>query len=67
LNSLREELVEQKDLNLRLAADLENFKRRSRQEDEVFQQGSRRGAKIFRPAKVAVNDLTHSKQARHAR
>ena len=31
---LRQELAEQKDLNLRLAADFENFKRRSRQEVE---------------------------------
>ena len=34
-DSLRKELVEQKDLNLRLAADFQNFKRRSRQEDEA--------------------------------
>jgi molecular chaperone GrpE (heat shock protein) len=32
---LRKELTEQKDLNLRLAADFENFKRRSRQEVET--------------------------------
>ncbi len=32
---LRQELAEQKDLNLRLAADFENFKRRSRQEVET--------------------------------
>jgi len=31
---LRTELAEQKDLNLRLAADFENFKRRTRQEAE---------------------------------
>lgn len=31
---LREELAEQRELNLRLAADFENFKRRSRQEAE---------------------------------
>jgi len=31
---LRKELAEQRDLNLRLAADFENFKRRSRQETE---------------------------------
>ena len=33
-DSLREELAAQKDLNLRLAADFANFKRRSRQEAE---------------------------------
>jgi molecular chaperone GrpE len=33
-NPLHQELHEQKDLNLRLAADFENFKRRSRQEVE---------------------------------
>ncbi len=155
-DSLRKELAEQKDLNLRLTADFENFKRRSRQESEVraaaqkesfihellpaidnleralasgaspgsrqfhqgvemtlqqlrlllrqhgieteesvgqpfdprrheavsqrhdpaqadhailevFQRGYRRGEKVFRPAKVVVNDLTHSKPARHAR
>jgi molecular chaperone GrpE len=34
---------------------------------EVFQRGYRRGEKVFRPAKVVVNDLTcHSKQGRHA-
>jgi molecular chaperone GrpE len=155
-NSLHKELAEQKDLNLHLAADFENFKRRSRQESEaraaaqkesfihellpvidnleralasgltpgsshfhqgvemtlqqlrsllrqhgieteesvgqpfdphrheavsqrhdpaqadhaileVFQRGYLRAAKVFRPAKVAVNDLTHSKRTRHAR
>jgi molecular chaperone GrpE len=155
-NSLRRELAEQRDLTLRLAADFENFKRRSRQEAEVraaaqkesfihellpsldnleraltsgtspicqqlhqgvemtlqqlrrllgqhgieseesvgqpfdphrheavsqghdhaqadhtiltvLQRGYRRGAKVFRPAKVVVNDLTHSQQARHGR
>src|ERR1017187_6727050 len=35
LDPLRQELAEQKDLNLRLAADFENFKRRSRQEVET--------------------------------
>ncbi len=35
LDLLRKELAEQKDLNLRLAADFENFKRRSRQESEA--------------------------------
>ena len=153
---LRQELTEQKDLNLRLAADFENFKRRSRQEVEtraaaqkesfihellpsldnleralasgatpgspqfhqgveltlqqlrlllrqhgieteeiigqpfdphrheavsqrhdpaqanhaileVFQRGYRSGEKVFRPAKVVVNDLKHTKQAHHAR
>jgi len=153
---IREELAEQKGLNLRMAADFENFKRRSRQENdaraaaqkesfihellpaidnleralatgtvpgsselhrgvemtfrqlllllhqhgiepeeslgqpfnphrheavsqrhdaahpahaviEVLQRGYRRGEKVFRPAKVVVNDLTHSKHARHAR
>ena len=155
-DSLREKLAEQTDLKLRLAADFENFKRRSRQESEVraaaqkesfihellpaidnleralasgassgspqlhqgvemtlqqlrlllrqhgieteesvgqpfdphrheavsqrhdaahpahsvievLQRGYRRGDKVFRPAKVVVNDLTHSKHARHAR
>jgi molecular chaperone GrpE len=155
-DSLRDKLAEQTDLKLRLAADFENFKRRSRQESEaraasqkesfihellpaidnleralasgastgslqvhkgvemtlqqlrlllrqhgieieeslgqpfdphrheavsqrqdpgqadhaileVFQRGYRRGEKVFRPAKVVVNNLTHSKQARHAR
>lgn len=153
---LRQELAEQRDQNLRLAADFENFKRRSRQESdvraaaqkesfihellpamdnleralasgaspgspqfhqgvlmtfqqlrlllrkhgieteesvgqpfdprwheavaqrydaaqadhailEVFQRGYQRGGKAFRPAKVVVNDLTHSAPARHAR
>jgi molecular chaperone GrpE len=153
---LRKELAEQKDLNLRQAADFENFKRRSRLEVEaraagqkesfihellpvldnleralasgtstislqfhqgvemtlqqlrlllrkhgieseesvgrpfdphrheavsqghddaqadhtiltVLQRGYRRDAKVFRPAKVVVNDLTHSQQARHGR
>jgi molecular chaperone GrpE len=153
-DSLRDKLAEQTDLKLRLAADFENFKRRSRQESEtraaaqkesfihellpaidnleralassaptgslqlhkgvemtlqqlrlllrqhgiepeesvgrpfdphrheavsqrydpahpnhtileVLQRGYRRGEKVFRPAKVVVNDLTHSKQTRH--
>ena len=153
---LRQELAEQKDQNLRLAADFENFKRRSRQEAEtraaaqkesfiqdllpcldnleralasgatpgtsqfhqgvemtlqqlrlllrqhgieteeivgqpfdphrheavsqrhdpaqanhavleVFQRGYRRGEKVFRPAKVVVNDLKHPKQGQHVR
>ena len=34
---------------------------------EVVQRGYRRGAKIIRPAKVVVNDLTLSKPARHGR
>ena len=34
---------------------------------EVAQRGYRRGAKVFRPAKVVVNDLTSPKHARHAR
>jgi molecular chaperone GrpE len=34
---------------------------------EVFQCGYRRGEKVFRPAKVVVNDLAHPKRARHAR
>jgi molecular chaperone GrpE len=34
---------------------------------EVFQRGYRRGEKVFRPAKVVVNDLTHTKQGRHGR
>jgi hypothetical protein len=33
----------------------------------VCQRGYRRGEKVFRPAKVVVNDLTHSKQGCHAR
>lgn len=155
-DSLRQELAEQKDLRLHLAADFENFKRRSRQEAEaraaaqkesfiqellpvidnleralapgasagsqqfhqgvemtlqqlclllakhgiesaeivgqpfdphqheaisqrhdptqpdhaileVAQRGYRRGAKVFRPAKVVVNDLTPSKQNHHGR
>ena len=155
-DSLQQLLAEQTDLNLRLAADFENFKRRSRQESEsraaaqkenfilellpvidnleralasgavpgsrqlaqgvemtmdqlrlllrqhgieaedplgkpfdphrhealsqrhdssqadhaileVFQRGYRRGEKVLRPAKVVVNDLTHSKPAHHGR
>src|SRR5450432_4564229 len=34
---------------------------------EVVQRGYQRGKKVFRPAKVVVNDLTQSKAARHAR
>jgi molecular chaperone GrpE len=34
---------------------------------KVFQRGYRRGGNIYRPAKVEVNDLTHSNQARHVR
>lgn len=153
---LRLELAEQKDLNLRLTADFDNFKRRSRQEGEaraaaqkesfihellpsldnleralassaspgsrqfhqgvemtlqqlrlllrqhgieteesvgqpfdphrheavsqrhdsaqadhaileVFQRGYQRSAKVFRPAKVVVNDLLPPKKANHAR
>ena len=155
-DALRQELAAQKDLHLHLAADFENFKRRSRQEAdtraaaqkdsfiqellpvidnleralasgasasshqfhkgvemtlqqlrlllakhgiesgeiigqpfdphqheaisqrhdptqpdhailEVAQRGYRRGPKVFRPAKVVVNDLTSPKHARHAR
>jgi molecular chaperone GrpE len=155
-DSLRKELVEQKESHLRLASDFENFKRRSRQEGEaraaaqkesfihellpaidnleralasgaspgslqfhqgvemtlqqlhrllhqhgieteesvgqpfdprrheavaqrhdpaqadraileVFQRGYRQGEKVFRPAKVVVNDLAPSRQTRHAR
>ena len=154
--ALFKDLAEQKDLHLRLAADFENFKRRSRQESEaraaaqkesfivellpvidnleralaagasrdsaqfhqgvemtlkqlqqllrqhgveseeivgklfdphrhealsqgrdpaqpdhaileVVQRGYLRGAKIIRPAKVVVNDLTAAKPARHGR
>ena len=154
--ALLKDLAEQKDLHLRLAADFENFKRRSRQETEaraaaqkdsfivellpvidnleralapassrdsaqfhqgvkmtldqlqqllrqhgvaseeivgkpfdphqhealsqghdlaqpdhaileVVQRGYHRGAKILRPAKVVVNDLTTAKAARHGR
>jgi molecular chaperone GrpE len=32
---------------------------------EMFQRGYRRGAKVVRPAKVVVNDLTATKAARH--
>ena len=32
---------------------------------EVVQHGYQRGAKVVRPAKVVVNDLTPSKAARH--
>jgi molecular chaperone GrpE len=153
-DALHKELAEQKHLNLRLAADLENFKRRSRQENEtkaaaqkesfirdllpsidnleralasgatpgslqlhqgvemtlqqlrhllrqhgieteesigqpfdphrheaiaqkrdlaqsdqtileVLQRGYRRGEKVLRPAKVVVNVLSHSREARH--
>jgi molecular chaperone GrpE len=155
-DALRQELAEQKDLNLRLAADFENFKRRSRQEGEtraagqkesfvrellpcidnleraiasgsspgsvqfhqgvemtlkqlrlllsqhgikteeivgqqfdphqheavsqrhdpaqanhaileVFQRGYRQGEKVFRPAKVVVNETKHTRQNGHAR
>ncbi|MDR3460473.1 MAG: nucleotide exchange factor GrpE [Verrucomicrobiae bacterium] len=34
---------------------------------EMFQRGYRRGAKVFRPAKVVVNDLSPSNQGSHAR
>lgn len=34
---------------------------------EVAQRGYRRGGKVFRPAKVVVNDLTPPKPSRHAR
>jgi molecular chaperone GrpE len=153
-DALQQELTRQKELHLRLAADFENFKRRSRQESEtralaqkesfivellpvidnleralaagasagsgqfrqgvemtlqqlqlllrqhgvesdeivgqpfdphlhealsqrhdpaqadhtileMFQRGYRRGAKVVRPAKVVVNDLTHPQSARH--
>jgi molecular chaperone GrpE len=142
--ALIKDLADQKDLHLRLAADFDNFKRRSRQESEarataqkesfivellpvidnleralaagvsrdsaqfhqgvemtlkqlqqllrqhgveseeivgkpfdphrhealaqgheVVQRGYQRGAKVVRPAKVVVNDLTPSKAARH--
>ena len=155
-DTLRKDLAEQKDLHLRLAADFENFKRRTRQEAEaravaqkesfmvellpvldnleralaagaardsaqfhhgvemtlkqlqqllrqhgveseeivgkpfdphrhealsqghdpdqpdhtileLVQRGYRRGAKIIRPAKVVVNDLTAAKPPRHGR
>jgi molecular chaperone GrpE len=33
----------------------------------VVQRGYRRGAKVVRPAKVVVNDLTPSKQSHHGR
>jgi molecular chaperone GrpE len=32
---------------------------------EVIQRGYRRGAKVVRPAKVVVNDLTETRPARH--
>jgi molecular chaperone GrpE len=155
-DKLQKDLAEQKDLHLRLMADFENFKRRSRQESEgragaqkesfivellpvidnleralasgvsrdstqfhqgvemtlnqlqqllrqngveseeiigkpfdphrqealsqghdpaqpdhailaVLQRGYRRGEKVIRPARVVVNDLMPSKQARHGR
>jgi molecular chaperone GrpE len=155
-DALRKDLAEQKDLHLRLAADFDNFKKRSRQESEaravaqkesfivellpvidnleralaagasrdsaqfhqgvemtlkqlqqllrqhgveseeivgkpfnphlhealsqghdpaqpdraileVVQRGYQRGAKVVRPAKAIVNDLTAAKPARHAR
>ena len=34
---------------------------------EVIQRGYRKGAKVIRPAKVVVNDLTAAKPARHGR
>ena len=34
---------------------------------EVVQRGYRKGAKVVRPAKVVINDLTPSKSARHGR
>ena len=34
---------------------------------EVVQRGYRKGAKVLRPAKVMVNDLTPSRSARHGR
>ena len=34
---------------------------------EVVQRGYRKGAKVVRPAKVVVNDLTAAKPARHGR
>jgi molecular chaperone GrpE len=34
---------------------------------EMFQRGYRRGSKVFRPAKVVVNDLSAAKQGRHGR
>jgi molecular chaperone GrpE len=34
---------------------------------EVVQRGYQRGARVLRPAKVVVNDLTPSKPARHGR
>jgi len=34
---------------------------------EVIQRGYRKGAKVVRPAKVVVNDLTAAKPARHGR
>jgi len=33
---------------------------------ETFQRGYRRGSKVFRPAKVAVNDLSHAETGRLA-
>jgi len=34
---------------------------------EVIQRGYRKGAKVIRPAKVVVNDLTAAKPASHGR
>ena len=44
LDSARKELAAQKDVNLRLAADFENFKRRSRQESEAGAVAKRKRA-----------------------
>jgi molecular chaperone GrpE len=33
---------------------------------ETFQRGYRRGNEVFRPAKVVVNDLSHTESTRHA-
>lgn len=57
---LPESLAAPKDQYLRLAADFDNFKKRTR-------RGYCRNDKVFRPAKVIVNDLRHSPGAGHAR
>lgn len=79
---LQKELAAQKDDYLRLAADFDNFQKRTRHEAvsvrydpgrpdriilEVTQRGYCHGDTVFRPAKVVVNDLSHSPGVRHGR
>ena len=51
-DSIREQLAEQKDLNLRMATDFENFKRRNRQESDTR---AVRAKRIFHPRTAACN------------